>query len=73
MYSYYLRNCILISICIHDKNFTCKHRLEVEEDKIIRDLPSKTARRLLSCGKSVMDSQLHQNRKWNVQSKTSSA
>jgi len=33
MYRYYLRNCVLMSICIHDKHFAYKHRLEVEEDK----------------------------------------
>jgi hypothetical protein len=66
MYRYYLRNCISILICSHDKNFTYKHRLEVEEDK--RDVPSKTARRLLPCGKP--NTHLHQTRKWIVQSKT---
>jgi hypothetical protein len=67
MYRYYLRNCVLMSICIHEKNFAYKHRLEVEEDKIIRDVPSKTARSFLSCGKPIMNRQLPQNRKWIAQ------
>ena len=41
----------------------------MEEDKIIRDVPSKTARRLLTCGNPIINSQLHHNRKWSAKSK----